>query len=146
MEQKILIILHLLASSIWIGGHLMLVATILPKAWRRRDPAAIKTFEESYEKIGIPALVVQVATGLRLATFYLPMAGWFQFDKRISVLISVKILLLLLTAVLAVHARFFIIPKLTPEKIGFLGLHIIMVTTIAIVFMLVGLSFRLAIF
>ncbi|MEV1968220.1 hypothetical protein ABZR56_17340, partial [Pseudomonas aeruginosa] len=42
--------------AIWVGGHLVLALGILPGALRRRDPQAIRAFEQVYERIGIPAL------------------------------------------------------------------------------------------
>jgi hypothetical protein len=43
---RILIALHLVGASVWIGGHLVLATTILPRALRNRDPAIILDFEK----------------------------------------------------------------------------------------------------
>lgn len=143
MELKILIILHILAACVWVGGHLVLSITVLPKAWKKKDASIIKAFEEPFEKIGIPSLLIQVITGFRLAMLYLPFSAWFDFSNTTSKLISFKLILLVMTIILAIHARFFIIPRLTNNKIGLLGIHIIAVTMIGILLLLVGLSFRL---
>jgi len=34
VELKILIIIHTIAACVWIGGHLILAITVLPKAWK----------------------------------------------------------------------------------------------------------------
>ena len=54
---RILIAVHLIGASVWIGGHLVLAATILPRALRRREPAIILDFEKGFEWIGLPSLV-----------------------------------------------------------------------------------------
>ncbi|MGH7874191.1 MAG: hypothetical protein ACREQO_18470, partial [Candidatus Binatia bacterium] len=64
---RILVALHLIGASVWIGGHLVLAATILPRALRHRAPTIILDFEKGFERIGLPALVLQVVTGLLLA-------------------------------------------------------------------------------
>ena len=146
MEFKILLILHTLGACVWVGGHLILAVTILPKALKLKDPEIISTFESMFERIGIPSLVIQVVTGLRLAMIFMPIGEWFDFSNSISTLISIKIILLLLTVMLAVHARFFIIPKLDADRLSMLGWHIAGVTIIAVLMLLTGLSFRMGLF
>ncbi len=145
MEYKILLVLHTLGACVWVGGHLILAITILPKALKLRDPGIISTFESMFERIGIPSLIIQVLTGLRLAMIFLPISEWFDFSNSISRLISIKIILLLMTVALAIHARFYIIPKLDADKLSLLGWHIIGVTIIAVLMLLTGLSFKLGI-
>jgi putative copper export protein len=146
MEFKILLILHTLGACVWVGGHLILAVTILPKALRLKDPEIISTFESMFERIGIPSLIIQVVTGLRLAMIFMPIGEWFDFSNSISALISIKIILLLITVILAIHARFFIIPKLDADKLSMLGWHIAGVTIIAVLMLLTGLSFRMGLF
>lgn len=145
MELKILIFLHVLGACIWAGGHLILCLVVLPKAWKQKDTEAIQRFERPYEKIGIPALLILVLTGIRMAMIYLPVNEWLNFNDPVSNHIGLKLILLLLTILLAIHARFFIIPKLTPENIGLLGSHIIGITIIAVLLVLTGVSFRMSI-
>ena len=58
------LILHILAATIWAGGHLVLASAVLPRALKERDVDAILSFESKYERIGMPALLIQIATGL----------------------------------------------------------------------------------
>ena len=76
--MRTLLFLHLLGAAIWVGGHLVLALGILPGALRRRDPQAIRAFEQVYERIGIPALLLQVVSGLWLASL------WLQYDEAIA--------------------------------------------------------------
>ena len=141
--MTLLIILHTLGATIWVGGHLILSLSVLPEAWRKRDHRIIQAFEEKFERIGIPALLLQVITGLWMAVNYLPVSRWLDLTETTSSLISLKLLLLLLTILLAVHARFYILPKMDDKKIPFLALHILSVTLLGILLLITGLSFRL---
>ena len=135
--------LHLLAATVWTGGHLVLATTILPYALKNKDLAFIKLFESCYEKIGVPALIIQISTGLFLMKFMMPEGVvLFDFSNPISKLISYKLILLVLTAIFAMDARLRIIPKLSEKNLWSLAWHIIPVTIISVLFALVGLSFR----
>ncbi|RPI74377.1 MAG: copper resistance protein CopD, partial [Ignavibacteriales bacterium] len=126
---KYIILLHILGATIWTGGHLILAILILPKALKNRSVETIKNFEEPYEKIGIPALVVQVLTGFYLAYNMLPdVSYWFSFHPGIPTLVGYKIILLLLTLLLAADARFRVIPHLNENNLSALAWHIIPVT------------------
>ncbi len=141
---KLVVMLHLLGASIWVGGHLILSLGVLPPALRARDPAPIRVFEQRFEKLGIPALLIQVATGLWLAHYWVPeVAQWLQFETPQAVLIAAKLSLLALTAVLGLHARFALIPRLTAETLPQLARHIAAVTLLAVGFVIAGSGIRL---
>ena len=139
----IILLLHLLGATVWTGGHLILTTVILPRALKHRDVEGIRNFENAYEKIGIPALMVQIASGLWLAHRMLPdVSLWFQWHNPIARLILLKLSLLGLTALLAVDARLRIIPRLGPHNLHSLAWHIIPVTIFSVLFVVVGASFR----
>lgn len=139
----IILLLHLLGATVWTGGHLILATVILPRALKHRDVEGIRNFENAYEKIGIPALVVQIASGLWLAHRMLPdVSLWFQWHNPIARLILLKLSLLGLTALFAVDARLRIIPRLGPHNLHSLAWHIIPVTILSVLFVVVGTSFR----
>ncbi len=143
-ERAILIFLHLLGASVWVGGHLILTLSILPRALREQDVPAIQRFEQSFERIGIPALIVQVLTGLRLASIYAPVSQWLGFDGHAPRHITLKLLALAATVGLAAHARLSLIPRLAPgAPLRSLAVHIVLVTTLAVAFAFIGASFRL---
>ena len=71
----LLLFLHILAATIWTGGHIALSTVVLPRALRERSPESLLRFERGYEKIGIPALLIQVGTGIALANQLLGAAG-----------------------------------------------------------------------
>ncbi len=140
---RILILVHVLAATVWVGGHLVLSLTILPRALRERDPAIIRQFEDGYERIGIPALVIQVLTGLLLAYHWAPdVASWFRPATLQASLIAAKLGLLALTVALAAHARLKIIPALDAKTLRPLAVHIIAVTTIGVLMVVLGVAIR----
>jgi putative copper export protein len=65
---RLLVILHLLGATIWVGGHLVLSLVVLPRALRARDPSVIREFETGYQRIGLPALLLAVLPGLDATT------------------------------------------------------------------------------
>jgi putative copper export protein len=138
-----LILLHILGASIWVGGHLILAFGYLPEALKSRSVAPLQNYENKFERIGIPALVIQVITGLILAHNMNPdWSQWFNFNGPLRG-IGIKLILLLVTALLAVDARFRIIPKLNPKNLNSLAWHIIPVTIVGVLFVVVGVFFRI---
>jgi len=141
---KFLVLLHTLSATIWTGGHLILAVMVLPKALRKKDPDLIESFEENFETLGLISLGVQVITGLGLTWIYFPhFHGLWELDSFLSRYILIKLGLLLLTLILAIHARFFIIPNLSKETMNSLAWHIVAITTLGILFVVFGVGIRL---
>jgi uncharacterized membrane protein len=138
---KWLLILHVLTACIWIGGHLLLSLRYLPEALKKRNPDIIKAFEKKYEIVGLPSLLLQVITGVWMAISYYQV-NLFSFANPIENIVTIKLMLLLLTILLAIHVRFFIFPKLNADNLWWLALHIIAVTFISIVMLYLGVSIR----
>jgi putative copper export protein len=137
-------ILHTLGATVWTGGHLVLAVTILPQALKNRDPDCIQQFEKRFESFGLLSLLLQVITGLWLTWIYFPgFQNFLAFDSYLSQYIGIKLLCLLGTGGLAIHARFFIIPNLTKETLNFLAYHIVGVTILAVSFVVLGTGVRL---
>ena len=140
---RILILIHVLAATVWVGGHLVLALTILPRALRERDPGIIRQFEDGYERIGIPALLIQVITGFLLAYHWEPsVTAWFWPATPQDSLITAKLSLLAVTVALAAHARLKIIPTLSADRLRPLAGHIIAVTTIGVLMVTLGVAIR----
>ena len=140
---RILVALHLVGASVWIGGHLVLATTILPRALRHRDPSTILDFEKGYERIGLPSLLLQVITGLLLAYRWLPeISGWFRLDSNVSIYIVTKLALLTVTLGLALNAKVRVIPNINRDNMHVLASHIVLVTVMSIGFLLAGVAIR----
>ena len=144
MLFKLLVILHTLGATVWTGGHLILAITVLPDALKNRDPDLVHQFEEHFEGFGIAALLLQVVTGGWLTWIYFPgFHSFWAFDSYLSTYIGIKFALLAGTLLLAMHARFFIIPNLTKDTLNSLAYHIAGVTTLAVAFVILGAGIRL---
>jgi putative copper export protein len=134
--------LHVLGACIWTGGHLVLATRILPRALREKKAALIRDFEQGYERLGLPALVVQVLTGLWLAHRLLGGASWLG-DSGLARVVQIKLGLLAATVALALHAKWRVIPRLRDDNLPLMAAHIIGVTVFAVLFVLAGASLRL---
>ncbi|TNE47939.1 MAG: copper resistance protein CopD [Deltaproteobacteria bacterium] len=143
MLYQWVLIAHLLGAAIWTGGHLVLCLRVLPVAWKTKDLSLVHQFESRYEGIGLPALLLQVCTGLWLAYRFVPQPSrWISFDSYLTTHIFIKLTLLFLTLGLAIHARLYLIPKEGDTHFGLLALHIIGVTVLSVLFFVVGVGFR----
>lgn len=99
----------------------------------------ISGFEKRYEIIGLPSLLLLVITGIAMAYRYgIFINTWFSFSHSIEKVVSFKLLLLLVTVLLALHARLFIIPRLRVATLWLLAVHIILVTVIGITMLVLG--------
>ena len=137
-----MICLHILGATIWVGGHLVVMFSILPETLKNEDASILLGFEKRYEKLGMPSLFLQIITGLWLAYHLLGMpANWFG-TTPIAHVIQIKLTLLFLTACLAIHAKTRVIPKLTNDSLSQLAWHIRAVSICAILFVLAGASIR----
>ncbi len=142
--NHIYLIIHLIAASIWVGGHLILLLRYLPQALREKNPTIILAFEKKFEPIGLPALFVQIITGILMAYHYnVSFANWFSFSNSIEKVVSVKLILLFLTLGLAIHARLFIIPTLSNKNLMQLGIHIFLINIIALAMLVMGTFIRM---
>lgn len=138
-----LLIIHLLSATVWIGGHILLSIRYLPKALKEKSTSPITNFEQQFEIVGLPSLLLLVITGIALAYQYnVGINTWFSFQTAIETVVSIKLILLLITLALAIHARLFIIPKLSVAKLPFMAFHILLITIVGITMMIFGTFVR----
>lgn len=134
---------HVLAATVWTGGHLVLAFTVLPRALAAQDPKILLDFESGFERIGMPALVVQVVSGLWMAHLLAPdFSTWITMSTLQGKLIALKLTLLIATALTALDARFHVIPNLSASTLPTMARRIVLVTIASVGFVLVGVSFR----
>jgi putative copper export protein len=134
--------LHILGAAVWVGGHLTLALTILPRALELERATIVTEFEQRFERIGLPALAVQVLTGLWLAEHLLGSPEHWLEGSPIARVVQVKLGLLVFTLALAAHARLRVLPKLSNATLRSLAWHIRLVTIAAVLFVLAGVSIR----
>ena len=138
-----IILIHIIAAAVWTGGHLVLAIGFLPKVLKNQDSAIIDFFGSSFERIEIPALFLQEITGYYLVHYYASgVSQWLNLVLNIGRVFMVKLSCLLVTILLAAHARFRVIPNLDKDNLRYLAAHIIAVTIVSVVFVISGLNFR----
>lgn len=140
---KYILLLHVLGATVWTGGHIVLACSVLPRAMRERSCEALLQFETGFEKLGLPALVIQALSGLWLLSLRLPShSDWLSLETPDARLGAAKIVLLLATVALAVNARLRVIPHLDAGRLPVLAWHIAGVTLMSVLFVAVGVAFR----
>lgn len=141
MQHHLLLVIHLVAAAVWVGGHLLLVLGHLPQAWREKNQHIILNYERKYEAVGMSALVLLVLTGIMMAYQYgVSLDQWFHFESPIEKVVSSKLLLLLLTVLFALSAQFRVLPKLKKDaaKLPEMIFHVLSVTLIAVLMLILG--------
>ena len=145
--HHILLVLHLIAATIWVGGHLVLAIGYLPKALKRKDFSYIGNFEKTYEPIGMPSLAVLIITGILMAYDYnAGFSSWFSFATPIERVVSLKLTFLLTTVCFAISAQTRVLPKLRKgqlNKLPEMAMHIICVTLIGVLMVILGSLVRI---
>jgi len=144
MRHQIYLIVHLIAATIWVGGHLLLSLRYLPEALKKRDVTSIKNFKDKFEPVGLPSLLILVITGVLMAYDYkVTFTQWFSFSNSIEKIVSIKLILLFTTVALAINAQLFVFPKLTAEKLKPVAFQIIVVTVLGVCMLILGSLVRI---
>ena len=138
-----LILAHILGATVWTGGHIVLSLAVLPRVLKENSPERLLEFESAFERIGKPAMLVQIITGLLLAHRLLPdVYLWLDWSNPVSRVVGMKLMLLALTILLAVDAKLRVLPKLSNKNLWDMAAHIIAVTLLSVLFVIVGVSFK----
>lgn len=141
--HHLFLIFHLIGATIWVGGHLTLAIVFLPVALRLKKPKIILNFEKKFEALGLCSLLVLVVTGIAMAIdFGITIDSWFNFSGNFEKTISLKLILLILTILLALYTQIFVIPNLNKFNLHKIAFSIISVTTIGIIMLILGSTFR----
>lgn len=140
---KYVLVIHILAATVWTGGHLVLALAFLPRIVRERSVEGLLAFESAYEKWGMSALIIQILSGLWLAHVRLPdISAWFGGESFVARLILLKLTLLGLTLAVAMDARLRVIPRLSAETLPAMALRVRLITLLGVAFVIVGTTFR----
>ena len=138
-----MLVLHLLGTTIWTGGHLLLALAVLPRALRAGSLDDLQRFESWFAPLAMPALVVQVATGVWLTHQLLPdVADWVDLANPASRAVAAKFLLLALTVALHADARLRIGRLEADHRLRSMAWHVVAVTILAVLFVVVGTALR----
>ena len=139
MRHHIVLILHLLAATIWVGGHLFLAIRFLPEAMKKKEASILRNFKDKFEPIGLPALIILLITGIMMAYDYdVTFTKWFSFSNGVEKVVSIKLILLFTTMAMAINAQLFVFPKVKSDKLLPVAIQIITITVIGVIMLVLG--------
>ena len=139
---RYVLLLHIVAATVWTGGHLVLALRILPGVLSRRSASMLLDFERRYEPLGLSALVVQVISGAWLASRLVPFSLWLSLGNPTSRMVVMKLTCLAFTIAFALDARLRVLPRLRDDNVRTMVPHITAVTVLSVLFVVAGVGFR----
>jgi putative copper export protein len=143
MSHHALLVLHLLAATVWVGGYVFLVLGYAPEAVRTRDPRGLIDAHQRLQRMALPALAVVIVSGLWLAWNWLPDPTlWFEASLPIAEVIFAKLGLLVLSLLLLTYLRLRVLPTLMPARIPRLALVLVLIALVGVAAAAIGPSFR----
>lgn len=143
MLYKVMVMLHMLGASVWIGGHAVLVLMVLPHAVRENQPARVIQFERGFGRLGLVALIMQLVTGLWLAKRWI--GEWsmlFRAPTPQTHLIFSKLVVLILTIAIAGYTYHRVLPRLSERGLTLFALLSSTTTVLAIFMLILGVGIR----
>lgn len=144
MKHQVTLILHLLAATIWVGGHLLLLLRFVPKAIKSKSLEELSAFRKNYEPVGMPSLFILIITGILMAYDYnITFEKWFLFENSIEKIVSIKLILLFISLTLAFITLKFVLPSINKISPFILYCIIFLVTTIAVTMLVLGSLVRI---
>ena len=139
MKHQVTLILHLLAATIWVGGHLLLLLRYVPKAIKSKSLEELSAFRKNFEPVGMPSLFILIITGILMAYDYnITFEKWFLFENSIEKIVSIKLILLFISLTLAFITIKFVLPSINKISPFILYFIIFLVTTIAVTMLVLG--------
>lgn len=139
MKHQIILIIHLLASTIWVGGHLILLLRYVPKAIKTKSLNELSVFRKNFEPVGMPSLFILIITGILMAYDYnITFEKWFLFENSIEKIVSIKLILLFISLTLAFITIKFVLPSINKISPFLLYCIIFLVTIIAVTMLILG--------
>ena len=144
MKHQIYLIIHLLAATIWVGGHLLLLLRYVPKAIKSKSLEELSAFRKNFEPVGMPSLFILIITGILMAYDYnITFEKWFLFENSIEKIVSIKLILLFISLTLAFITIKFVLPSINKISPFLLYFIIFLVTTIAVTMLILGSLVRI---
>lgn len=146
MLYQLLVIVHLLGAAVWVGGHLVLVLGVLPRAKQEGNAAGVLAFEKAYGRLGLAAMVSQLVTGVWLADRWL--GGWshvFSEPTPSTHRVFLKLGLVVATVLVGGYAYHRVLPGLSsgPAGVRRFGVHAWITTVLAVALVVAGASIRI---
>jgi len=117
MTYQLMVIMHILGACVWLGGHVVLVGAVLPTAISSGQIDHLKRFVKGFGRLGLPALILQLLTGIWLANRWIPSwSGIFTEPTPQGHLVLTKLLLIALSVPLAGYTYHRAAPRLSQDR------------------------------
>ena len=144
MKHQFILIIHILAATLWVGGHLLLLLRYVPKAIKSKSLEELSAFRKNFEPVGMPSLFILIITGILMAYDYnITFEKWFLFENSIEKIVSIKLILLFISLTLAFITLKFVLPSINKFSPFILYFIIFLVTTIAVTMLILGSLVRI---
>lgn len=118
-EYLALVVLHVLGAAIWIGSLVSVLLGSIPLARKTGDLGPLKHVGKIVVgRLGLAVLVLQILTGIRLATKWIVWSSIFSTPSGPGHLILTKIVLLVVVLALGGHLYHKTLPGLSREKLA----------------------------
>lgn len=143
MATAVLVFIHVLAATIWIGAHIVLLVGPLRVALKSGDSKLVFEFEKNYGRLAMASLVVAAATGIHMALERYPPTEWFNIGSPSGV-IGLKVATFLAVIATALHAMTRVIPAMRKGEAALksMAAHVAIVTALSILFIALGVMLR----
>ena len=139
----VLQLIHVIAATIWVGGHIILLISLVPDAVKRRDMSLVAEFEKRYGMVlGLPSLLIAGATGIAMAHRY---HGWFSESWPIGAKIALFTALILII-LLGRHELHRLRGKEVGEDSRRFAIHVLLVTAVSLMLVVMGWHLRFGLF
>lgn len=140
----ILVLIHVLAATMWVGAHLILVTGPLIKTIKSRDVKPTLEFYRAFSWPATIALIVAALVGLALAYMRHPPSSWLDFGEP-SGRIGEKIFLFIALLVILGYAHYKVVPVMRSggeKAVRTTVIYAIIATLLSLGFPVLGIMIR----
>lgn len=142
-EYLTLVVLHVLGAAVWVGSLVSILLGSIPHARNAGDLSALKHVGKIVVgRLGLAALVLQILTGIRLATKWIVWSAIFSTPSGPGHLILAKIVLLVVVLAVAGHIYHRTLPALSREKLAMFSTLNWVVLALSLLIVIAGVGVR----
>ncbi len=140
----ILVLVHVLAATMWVGAHLILVTGPLIKTIKFNDVKPTLEFYRAFSWPATIALIVAALAGILIAYLRYPPSSWFDFGEP-SGRIGEKIVLFAALLIVSAYAHIKVVPVMRAggeRAVRLTVIYAIIATLLSLGFPVLGIMIR----
>ena len=146
MEYQVLLFLHVLVSTLILGGLFIGSIIVIPAANKSGHADFAYKYIASFGKWTHALLTVQLLTGFRLAMIYVPITEWFGFGSSLSVTVVLKLVLWVALFAWLIVGKVKGMASGEKGSIKSASTYYAVASILGFVLMILGLNFKLGLF